>query len=1840
MNKYNRFHSIITLSIAFFMLGNFHLFGQKSDFASVVKSELRRVEREAEKDPDTFKENIAQLEKDWSNRKDPVERSVVHAMLGSGYGEMKWTSITDFDEETRDHYDALRKSHFDHVFDDMKALAETKASIYSVLLTEKGKDDDLFNDDMLSVMVRFVIANAQLTAKEKADIYKNAADVYRQKGNLNGYGLMKLDELRSLRTVEVEQGGLTYSAYGERVKSLMEELKKEEVGADMALEYQSIYLWGDERIIFLRKALEEMGNSRRKADLRKNLDRILNPTVSMYGSSSDLMANRPCKMSLRFWNCEEANITVRQYVGRKKEKNGWGALLTTGDVVHRQKVKLAMDSAKLARKAQNLPVDGNAETTVTLPAGRYVMVAEGAGEESVGEFTVGSMRIVKIALSAKKCRLYVLDNETGRPLQGVKVQWRKKLPAEENRAKGWEDRNLDGEALTDANGMVELNGEYYARAVRSEQDYTEYEYNYNGRNQRDEVKKEYRCSVMTDRSIYRPGQTVKGALVLYQEEGDEKMVASGKDVELIIEDAKWKKLYEQELKTNDFGTASFEYALPADCEVGLLRLSVKVGGLHKGSESVRVEEYKRPTFDVKFSGHNSGHFGETLEAEGTAMMFAGVPVQGAQVHYTVSYASIDFKRWWFVENWHDLTEGELITDDAGKFRVPVALTEEHLTPGREVMRYRVKATVTDVNGESHDVEWDVNASNREFVLDLQMESVQDLSKDALFVVKAYDLNREKVTVSGGYEIRYKGKAVKEGTFTSGDSILLPQDLVLGAEYEVYVKAKEKSGKEVSDATSFRLYDSSIQATKVSQWDMNQKYRALDNVQEENFIYTEKDTYEKGGAVDIYFTTKETDAYIIYNVYNVDKVIDHQVGVTDGKMKHLHLPYQEEWGTGICVEVLYVRNGQYCSMKKSFQLAEPDKRLKMEWATFRDKLQPGQKEQWRLVVTKNDKRVSGAEMMAVLYDASLDLIYPHSWNFGLGYTRDYVSSLVRCSQGFDIPSFSLSGKNDRSELYRRSFIDLKAFEHDRYLMRAKGESMAFGMAENAEVMVATRSVSEPVRRMKGVPMLVDAIAVAEEGAEEISAKEDTFEGKFPVTQENFDQVTVRGNFEETAFFMPYLVSDAQGNVDIAFTLPESLTEWRFRGFAHTKDVDYGQITATAVARKEFMVRPNMPRFLRWGDEAVIASSIINQSEKPVRGTVRMRLINPVTDEVVLTQEKGFEAEAGKTVGVDFGFSVKEEWMDLDCEIIAMSGNVSDGEKNHLPVLSTKKEMVEAVPYYIIGKNQGAETIKTVDVGKLFNENSATATQRGLKIEYTDNPAWMCVEALCGVKNPTEDNAINFAASLYANTRIVQFMKVFPVLEKQENPAELQNRTRIAEAKLSELQNGDGGWSWFKGMLSSYYTTLTVCEQLAKIPNPNDRVKVMLRKGMEYLDKQALDTYEYQKKEKGKGKSIPHDVDTRYLYVSALMPTRPVSQPVQKMREEYLRVLEKSPRDLTIYGVANVAYTLRAFGHTKKADEFVDFLKDYTVEKPGQGRFYATDAAYYSWMDYRIPTQVAAMKAIRQKDKEDSILYDMQLWLISQKQVQKWDSPMNTIDVADFLLQVSPQETFHESKKPVLIVDGHELKDMDYGTINTERDQLEGREANLILQGNVLTSVPEEMLEDGVEQLEVRKQTPGISWGAAYATFLEDVGNLKLYATDELKIQRKLYVQKAGSSDWMDYSAAEPIKVGDKMRIRHIITADRDMDFVRVSAQHPACLEPLRQLSGYQRMGGRGCYLTIHDSHFDMFFDWFARGTSTLDMEYSIVREGCYQMGISTVECVYAKQFGGHTTGLKVDVKSAH
>ena len=774
--------------------------------------------------------------------------------------------------------------------------------------------------------------------------------------------------------------------------------------------------------------------------------------------------------------------------------------------------------------------------------------------------------------------------------------------------------------------------------------------------------------------------------------------------------------------------------------------------------------------------------------------------------------------------------------------------------------------------------------------------------------------------------------------------------------------------------------------------------------------------------------------------------------------------------------------------------------------------------------------------------------------------------------------------------------------------------------------------------------------------------------------------LRSNFAETAFFYPHLLSDAKGNVSISFTLPESLTEWKFLGLAHDKDVNYGKILATAVSRKDFMVQPNLPRFVREGDKASIASRIINQGDKPLKGTARLRLLDAETEKEVYSASQPFSVDVEQTTSVTFSIDIDDRYPMLICEVSAVSGDFSDGERNYLPVLTSKKYVTEAIPFYVTSDEQE----KHIDISSLFNEGSQTATHKRLLFEYTDRPEWTVISALDGIKVPDRDCATAYAASLYANIVARRIAQSIPGFEDalnaakkagtdqqsqldrnddlrdivlQESPwvndalREAEQRARMldlfndrlmqeridkARTRLQKLQQGDGSWSWFEGMPGSYYMTLAICEDLAMLINSEgvkglDVEAKMLEKGLDFLDNKELEHYEYCI-----SKKIPITASNNtlsYLYTSSLAPDHKVSKKVSTMREAYLSYIEKNVRDLTIHGRTVAACVLRTFGHTQSADDFLESAVEYTITKPGMGRYYATDQAYYSWRDYRIPTQLAAMRAIRQSSRTDKeqLLNEMQVWLLRQKQTQTWDNEMNTLGALDFLLAGNQTDGKQITARP------HGLQrsfSIDNSMLPTPIDTTRFLAEQL---GYVRTNVDDAITASPIRDLSIKanasaSEMPVISWGALYAQYLEDMDRLNNQTTGELKVAIKFM------KDGKDFNPeTETLKVGDKVTLRVIITADRDMDFVQIRAQRPACFEPVTQYSGYRWMNGRGGYVSMHDASTDIFFDMFTKGTTTYDIDFNVDRKGQYLSGITTAQCAYATEFVAHTRAYRITVK---
>ena len=687
----------------------------------------------------------------------------------------------------------------------------------------------------------------------------------------------------------------------------------------------------------------------------------------------------------------------------------------------------------------------------------------------------------------------------------------------------------------------------------------------------------------------------------------------------------------------------------------------------------------------------------------------------------------------------------------------------------------------------------------------------------------------------------------------------------------------------------------------------------------------------------------------------------------------------------------------------------------------------------------------------------------------------------------------------------------------------------------------------------------------------------------------------------------------------------------------------------------MVQPNMPRFIRVSDKAVISTGIINLSEENIRGTARMELVDPQTNRVLSTREHEFNAAAGATVSVSFDLETPDEATVWICRIIAEGGNFSDGEQHYLPVLSDKQWVTEAIPVQL----NGAES-KSVALDGLFNDGSKTATDKRLTVELTANPDWYAIQALPVIGTPLNEDALSWASAYYANSlsttiinthpRIRQvfeswkaqggsssgnlsdkedlkdlLLKETPWLADALNETEqkrsiallfdlntMGNRNQVAASRLEALQLPDGSWSWYKGMSGNRYVTTRIVEMLARLRTMGASVaplQGMYEKAVNYLHTQWLDEYRQMKESEKKGDKdrLPGEQSLHYLYICAL--DAQVAKRADKTAYSYMiGKLEAAPPADAIYDRALIATLLHKAGKTTKANELARSILEYSVATPGMGRYFDTPKARYSRNSYRIPTQVAAIEALSDILKEPLAVAEMKQWLLKQKQVQAWDNP--TADAVYAFLGRDDNQ-LAESSAMKAEISGTEVVTPD-DALGYVRRSFSGDEAE-------------------TRQIEIAHTGAGIGWGAVYAQYLEDMDQLQSAKGNGLKITRTYY------RDGKEVSSKTDLHVGDELTVRLTVKADRDMDFIQIKDTRAACMEPKEALSGYRHSDAIGYYQVMRDASAEFFIDKLRKGIVQIEYKVYIDRPGTYQTGIATVQSAYAPEFAGHTKSLSVTVR---
>ncbi|MEQ2508864.1 alpha-2-macroglobulin family protein [Segatella sinensis] len=1774
------------------------------DYGQLLAAEIRQAILWREISPDSLTPNVKRMETEALKAKDPVLKAVRYAVLGKVYREVNGKKSEEF---------------FKKALEQPELLARNASTGY-VPLTLKGVDGSSFNNDLLHLI------GFEADSKEA---YLLMYTYYDKVGNRGAACLCAYKLIEKYRQDDVRE--VRKSKYLNTIDSLIHVYQDIPEAGELAVEHFRFMEGATDakpldKLNYINYALNRWGGWSRMNVLRNAQKRLTEPMFQVKDMPQVLRPGEKAWVQLDVRNLQNLNIRLsRLNITADNEYDAQNE--ATYKMLLKKTTKLHQKD--FSRNYYGRPdyetVKDSIEIGGNLPLGAYLMevTSDNTGIAPQRElFYVSNLAVMIQQLPDDRHRYVVVNATDGQPVPGAKIvlydrnyddktgKFKRVIHARMTTDDQGEAyfKNVDGKVLiyTSADKFAPAKDIYLSRARYYEK-------------KDDEVK----YQLFTDRAIYRPGQKVHATAVSYivKKGLDASVPGKSKELKFILRDANWKQMAEQKATTDEYGTASVNFELPKEGQTG--QYSISVNGT--ATEYIRVEEYKRPTFEITFPKVNEKYtWGDTVVVKASAKTYAGVPVQGAKVEYQVTRRN---QLWW----WGAGSAGQLVKTDScvtredGTFDVEIPLEaslsgkdEADMSDFMRIARFfnfEVSAIVTDISGESHEGVMSLPLGTKSTILTVNLP--KRIEADSLKTVTFAYRNASGMPIASNLKYRIDGGEWKV------------------AEANAPVAIKEYAA---SSASSAHVWKSGVHQLEA--------ICGTDTLQQKFTLFSIKDTHPMEPTTEWYYQTAKTfphdgkpvyvqvgssenGAHIVYSIIAGNKLLEKGAWELGDSIVTLPFTYREEYASGVVINYSFVKNGECYARKISIARPLPEKKLNITWKTFRDRLTPGQKEKWTLHVTTPDGKPAKAQLMSVLYDKSLDQLAEHTWEMSLGFSQwlpdcYWKSNLKYYKMG--LAGTYPTKYYDEKELDVDKF-DGKYFSFSAYMQAVLLSKLerSYGGTVEAVRIEKHSSVKDELVRDEAKVMRSRGNQMARVGAAAPSANKvfDAVEempqfagGSGSDAGQYLDKVQVRENLNETAFFYPALESDNQGNVAINFTLPESVTTWKFMGLAHDKEMRNGCLVDEAVAQKTVMVQPNMPRFLREGDKSTIVVKLFNTSDKKVNGNARMQILDAETQKVVWQKTQNYSIDAEGSATISFDVQGLKEGVYIN-KVVAAGNGYSDGEQHYLPVLGNRELVVNTLPITL--HQQGEQSF---DLSRLFlnkeGKQAKGAENAKVTVEYTNNPSWLMVKALPSISNPDEEDAISLMSAIYANTITTHIQKHLS-LEKQPEQNLSQETIRLQNQveKLKKLQNADGSFSWWKGMKGSRYMTTSVAEMMVRlnaVAGVQKSTAKMLTSAINYLSWQtAQEVREMKKQEEKKHKECPSEQALHYLYILS-MDGRKMKQNQEADKTYLLEKMSKMTGDFTIYGKARAAVVLaknsqQNADYREKAGEYLQSVNEYAVYREEMGRYYDTRKALYSWRNYKIPTQVSVIEAMQMlKPNDKQTIEELQRWLLMSKRTQSWDTPVNTVDAVYAFMKGNESNWNRKAENAVLKLDGKLLPmPQDSTTLGYVKTEKAGKASTL----------------------SINKKSDYTSWGAVYAEFKQPLSEI---ASAESGIKVRRVIVPAESQGRGKAQA----KVGEKVKVTLIITADRDYDFVKIVDKRAACLEPVNQLSGYQ--WGMECYVSPKDNTTNFYFDRLSKGKHFVEMEYYVDRKGDYQSGSCTAECTYSPEFGGRTEAYKMTVNN--
>ena len=1538
--------------------------------------------------------------------------------------------------------------------------------------------------------------------------------------------------------------------------------------------------------------------------------------------------------------------------------------LANGKLIHTQEVKLINDYPYIF-----------SDTVIKIPVNElgvyeYVIYADSISKEELPAnqpFSVSRITSLSRVVAGQR-EFLVTDRLSGKPLEGAKIDFYRN----KDNSSQW----IDGKTVfTDKQGLVlspgDNNSLYYKVSYGNDTlkpvSPTPWISSYKEPN-----TVRVNLNLFTDRSIYRPGQTVHFKGIAYSTDKKDSQAISGKKYTLTLRDANYKEIANKNVTTNEFGSFSGEFQLPQNVLPGYFTLQ---SDIDNGTVFIRVEEYKRPTFDIQFAENDKIYrLGDQVIVAGNVRTFSGVAVQNVTLQYRITRRNHWLFRW-IRRDPVQIAAGTVQMKDDGNFEIAFIAdcAFEDRKQKNVFYTYTLEASVTAINGETQQTQTDIHIGDRSAYLILNNWN-RTISKEDFpaLTIQAKNLGKRPVRVKGNYVIyRLKpnspeklssdlqsndwliDKEIIAGDFESGKEIAIAGlKSHPSGRYRIKAKAKDAEGRDIEEAqTDFTLTSTKDKRPPIPVYE---------------WLMTPKTTCETGGTAEIIYGSSAKNVHVLYEIFRKGEKLSASRFVLNNENKKITIPFLESHGSEITVCFTFIKDSQVFTKEVTIYKKQPDKGLILNMEVFRDRLRPGQQEEWKISVKDAEKNPVLSELMATMYDASLDKITePWSWFFN-PFLRSYSWRPV-FNQGNEFLVLSSMFQTKRTyslKIPEFNFDQLNWFGWDIYDQSLK--QAIFNHVPGQRVFIEPQQKSTAA-----LAEVAGNVETADPTDRQASLKEVGPEASSSTVQ-------IRRNFNETAFFYPQLKTDAAGETLISFTIPESNTTWKFMGLAHTKDLKYGQIVKEIISQKQLMVTPNVPRFFREGDKASISSTLSSLSDSVVAGEISIECFDPVSGQsniLIPENTKPFRLDAGKTVAVSWNFDIPSGIELTTLKIVARANSFSDGEQHLVPVLSNRMLVTESLPLNV----QGGQT-RTFSFDKITKNHSSSKENFRLTLEFASNPVWYAVQALPALTTPESDNVLSWFAACYSNAlathianntpKIKEIIAIWtkqgetketlrsnlaknqalkavlleetPWLLEAQNETEQQQRLALlfdinkanylnsqAIGKLRSLQTAEGGWAWFKGMPSNVSITQWILygmgrlAQLGAMP-PNDEIKEMQRQAIRFIDKQFKKQYDDFKKYNTdwKQRKTVSTYELEYLLVRSFYKEIPLDETEEAFQFFSGLTGKYWANDARLYERALAALILQRNGNEKTALSVVASLREHASHKPDFGMFWANNSAQTFLFQSAICVHTFIMEAFYAVGSKPEEMDEMKRWLLKQKQTQAWESVPATVNAVNALLQTGTQWLENEGKTTLRL--GETTIDAGRGEAGT---------------GYVKTIFDAKDITPDKSRITIAKEDAGPGWGALYWQYFEKPDKVTAAKT-ELNVEKSLFVEKSTVSGktLIPVSVNNPLQIGDKVVVRLVVRTDRDMEYVLLKDMRASCFEPAEQLSGIRWMQGVVYYQTVRDASMNFYFNHLPKGTYVFEYPLYANAFGDYSNGIATIQCLYAPEFVSHTSGERVAVEA--